>query len=71
MYGKVPVGYLLEKVGAKGMRQNSVRVAAHHGNLIYNPGRGKSEDVKNLSKKLKALVKKRFGIIIEEEVQYL
>lgn len=71
VYGKLPSGVLLEETGAKGMRQGAIRVASHHANLIYNPGGGKASDVKILSTRLKALVKKKFGIIIDEEVQYL
>ena len=71
IYGKVPVGYLLEEAGAKGLRQGSVRVARHHGNLIYNANGAKASDVKKLAKRLKVKVKKKFGIMLEEEVQYL
>lgn len=71
MYSKVPTGYLLEQVNAKGLKQGSVIVAKHHANLIYNPNGGKAADVKKLANKLKKLVKNKFGIIIEEEVQYL
>src|SRR3989344_3364957 len=70
VYGKLPAGVLFEKVGAKGMRQGRIRVADHNANLIYNPDGGKASDVKKLAGKLKALVKKQFGIIIDEEVQY-
>ncbi len=71
MYGKVPAGRLLDRVGARGMKQGQILVAAHHANLIYNPGRGRAADVQRLAKKLKKLVKNRFGVTIEEEVQYL
>lgn len=71
VYGKLPVGVLLERVGAKGMSQGGIAVAEHHANLIYNQGRGSAADIKKLSTRLKALVKKQFGIIIDEEVQYL
>ena len=70
-FGKLPSGYLLERVGAKGIRLGGVAVATHHANLIYNTGRGSASEVKKLSTRLKALVKKKFGIIIDEEVQYL
>jgi len=71
MYGKVPAWYLLEEVGAKGMEEGSIRVADHHANLIYNPNGGTATDIVNLAKKLKQLVKEKFGIELEEEVQYL
>lgn len=71
MYGKVPSGYLLEEIGARGMRQGSIFVAKHHANLIYNPNGGRAADVLRLARRLKGLVKKKFAITIEEEVQYL
>lgn len=71
MYGKVPTGHLLEKIGAKGMRQGSIRVANHHANLIYNTNGGKASDIKKLAKELKIMIRRRFGIKIKEEVQYL
>lgn len=70
-HGKVPAGYLLEEVGAKGMRIGAIKVAEHHGNLIYNTGQGKTKDIEKLAKILKNKVKERFGIELEEEIQYL
>jgi UDP-N-acetylmuramate dehydrogenase len=70
-YGKVPAGYLLESVGAKGMREGGIAVAEHHGNLIYNTGHGTAREIKKLAEILKAKVKKTFGILLEEEVRYL
>ncbi len=69
--GKVPAGYLLEAVGAKGLCANDICVSDFHGNLILNKGLGTPEDVKRLAEKLKALVRERFGITLEEEVRYL
>lgn len=70
-YGKVPTAYLLEAVGAKGMRQGDICVAEHHGNLIYNTGKGTARDVERLARVLKKKVRSKFGIAIEEEVQYI
>ncbi len=71
MFGKVPAGFLLESVGAKGMEMGKIKVASHHGNLIYNSGNGMAQDVAKLGKILKIKVGKKFGIELEEEVQYL
>jgi UDP-N-acetylmuramate dehydrogenase len=71
MFGKVPAGYLLETVDAKGMKIGKIMVANHHGNLIYNKGGGTTRDIKKLSKTLKTKVLKKFGIKLQEEVQYL
>lgn len=46
--GKIPAGYLLETVGAKGMREGDIKIAGFHGNLLMNIGEGTARDVKNL-----------------------
>ncbi|MBI2633151.1 MAG: UDP-N-acetylmuramate dehydrogenase [Parcubacteria group bacterium] len=69
--GKVSAGYLLEEVGAKGMRCGGIAVASYHGNLVYNKGNGKSADVIKLTALLKKRVFKKFGITLEEEIQYI
>ncbi|TSC90984.1 MAG: UDP-N-acetylmuramate dehydrogenase [Parcubacteria group bacterium Licking1014_17] len=69
--GKVPVGYLLDLVGAKGMKIGGIAVSEKHGNLIYNVNGGTFSDLQKLIKILKQKVYKKFGIKLEEEVQYL
>ncbi|MCC6290767.1 UDP-N-acetylmuramate dehydrogenase [Candidatus Nomurabacteria bacterium] len=69
--GKIPAGYLLEVVGACGMKMGKIEVASFHGNLLINRGGGKFADVKKLSRALKNRVYKKFGIRLEEEVRYL
>lgn len=71
MFGKLPAGYILEVIGAKGMKYGGIRVAKHHGNLIYNSGKGKTSEILKLSKILKTKVKKKFGLKLEEEIRYL
>lgn len=71
VYGKIPAGYLLEEVGAKGMKIGKVKVTDFHGNLIINLGGGRFSDVEKLAKLLKNKVKRRFGIELKEEVRYL
>lgn len=68
--GKIPAGYLLEAVGAKGMKIGGIKIADFHGNLFINNGNGKASDVKKLARILKNRVKKRFGIELEEEIRY-
>ena len=70
-YGKVSAGYLLESIGAKSIKQGNIKVADYHGNLIYNLGNGRSSDIIKLSNILKDKVKQKFGITLEEEVQYI
>ncbi|MDI6733991.1 MAG: UDP-N-acetylmuramate dehydrogenase [Patescibacteria group bacterium] len=68
--GKVPAGYLLEQVGAKGMQVGKIKVADFHGNMIMNLGSGRTKDVKKLAGILKNKVWKKFGIKLKEEVRY-
>ncbi len=68
--GKLPAGFLLEKVGAKGMRVGGIFVSDVHANLLVNDGTGTAGDVKKLAKILKKKVKEKFGIELEEEVRY-
>lgn len=71
-YGKVAAGYLLEAVGAKGTRVGGVEVSHHHGNLIVNThGTASAADLLALVAQLKDRVRQRFGVDLQEEVQYL
>jgi UDP-N-acetylmuramate dehydrogenase len=69
--GKVPAAWFLEQVGAKGMRRGDIHVATYHANLIYNAGSGTAGDLIAVIRELKDRVRLRFGIEIEEEVQYV
>jgi UDP-N-acetylmuramate dehydrogenase len=69
--GKVPSAYFLELAGAKGLQRGAIRVADYHANLIYNEGGGTSLDLRNLIDELKSRVLEQFGLLLEEEVQYV
>ncbi len=69
--GKVPAAFFLEEVDAKGMTLGDIHVASYHANLIYNAGAGTARDLRSLIAELQARVKEKFGITLEEEVQYV
>ncbi len=69
--GKVPSAWFLEQVGAKGMRVGDIQVAVYHANLIYNDGHATARDLVAVIRQLQRLVADRFGIALEEEVQYV
>lgn len=69
--GKVPSAYFLEQAGARGLRIGDIQVATYHANLIYNDGAGTAADLVRVIGELKQRVRDRFGIEIEEEVQYV
>jgi len=69
--GKVPAAWFLEQVGAKGVQRGDMHVAGYHANLIYNAGAGTAADLCAIIQDLKARVRARFGMDLEEEVQYV
>ena len=69
--GKVPSAYFLEQVGAKGMKNGDIHVAEYHANLIYNAGAGTAYQLREVIDQLKLRVRDRFGLVLEEEVQYV
>ena len=69
--GKVPSAWFLEQVGAKGMRNGGIHVADYHANLIYNTGEGTARQLCEVISDLKSRVHQRFGLELEEEVQYV
>ena len=69
--GKVPSAWFLDVTGVKGMRSGGIRVADYHANLIYNAGGGTARELRQVIDELKRRVRDRFGIDLEEEVQYV
>ena len=69
--GKIPAAWFLEQVGAKGRSIGGIKVAAYHANLIYNTGEGTATELCRIIQQLKADVCAKFGLGIEEEVQYV
>ena len=69
--GKVPAAWFLEEAGAKGMRKGGIHVADYHANLIYNAGGGTARELCAVIGELKNRVRERFGLELEEEVQYV
>ncbi len=68
---KVAAGYLLEQIGARDLRVGGAAVYPGHCNFLINRGNATARDVLALAGKLKARVKERFGIELEEEVIFL
>ena len=71
VYGKVPAGSLLESVEAKGDSLDGIKIADYHGNLFVNIGGGTAKAFYDLAKKYHKLVKEKYGISLEPEVQLI
>ena len=72
---KNPEGYsagkLIEKCGLKGRTRGDAKISEKHANFIINLGNATSEDVVFLINLAKQEVRKKFGIELEEEIEFL
>lgn len=64
-------GMIIDQAGLKGETIGNVQVSEKHANFIVNLGDGKAEDVVKLINLIKKIVKDKFNIILEEEIQYV
>lgn len=71
VYGKLPAGYLLEQVGAKGQKLDGIEIATYHANLFINKDSGTAKAFYDLAQKYARKVKEKFGISLEPEVQLI
>lgn len=67
----VPTAYLISECGVKGVSWGGAMISPKHPNFIVNILDAKAEDVKTLIKLVKAAVKEKFEIELEEEVIYV
>ena len=64
-------GELIERCDLKGFRIGDVAVSEKHANFFINHGEASSHEIESLIELVKAKVRKRFGLKLEEEVQIL
>jgi len=64
-------GYMLDKVGAKNLRVGGAAFSKKHANFLINKKNASATDIKNLALKAKELVKDKFDITLNEEVEYI
>ena len=67
--GKLPVGYLLESVAAKGYKVGGLTVSDFHANIFLNDGTATYSDLVELISELKRRVKDKYNIDLVEEVR--
>ena len=65
---KIPAGWLIDKAGWKGYRENHVGVWDKQALVLVHYGGGKPQEILDLMKKIQGSVKEKFGIDIEPEV---
>lgn len=69
--GRVPAGWLIEKVGMKGFRIGDAMASQQHPNYLVNVGSATAEDVRALAVRIKDAVKVQFDIELKEEAAQL
>ncbi len=73
--GVLRAGYLIAKVGLAGKRIGNAQISEKHCNFIINLGKGPggcpAKDVLSLINLAKKKVKKKFGVVLEPEVQFV
>jgi UDP-N-acetylmuramate dehydrogenase len=62
---------LIERANLKGTRVGGAKISEKHANFIVNSKNASSKDVEDLISLVKKTIKKKFGIILEEEIQFL
>lgn len=68
---KVPAGWLIEKAGWKGWRNEHVGVYEKQALVLVHYGGGKGEDIVYLSKQIQKSMEEKFGINIVPEVNFI
>ncbi len=64
-------GWLIEQAGCKGMSLGDAQVSEKHANFFMNKGRATASDILNLALKVHKMVKEKFEVELEPEVQIL
>ena len=67
----VPTAYLISEAGLRGMQHGGAQVSQKHPNFIVNLGGATAEDVKFLIAVVKERVFEKYGIRLEEEIQFV
>ncbi len=68
---RVAAGQLLDECGCRGLRVGDALVFPRHANIIVNAGHATARDVLALAEEMKARVRQKFGVELEEEVMFL
>jgi len=70
-FGKLPVGFILDRLGLRGKTIGSCQVSEKHGAFFINKGDAKAEHIMMLISDIKMRVRNQLAIQLQEEVQYL
>jgi len=64
-------GFLLDRSGAKKLKSGGAKVSVLHANFVVNAKNASGEDIRRLAESMREAVKDNYGVILEEEVEYI
>ena len=64
-------GWLIEQCSLKGFQLGEAEISKQHANFIINHGKATAKQVRSLIDFIKQKVKMKFGLNLEEEIEYL
>ena len=67
----IPTAYLISEAGLKGLCIGKAEVSKKHPNYMVNKGGATEKDVLRLIQKVKKVIKKKFAVDLQQEVQYI
>jgi UDP-N-acetylmuramate dehydrogenase len=68
---RISAGWLIDKLGLKGMQIGGAKISDVHGNFVVNTSKAKADDVVQLLAFVKTRARNEFGIQLMEEVQLI
>lgn len=68
-HGKVSMGYIIDRLGYKGLREGNAQVSEKHQNFIVNLGGAKSHEVKSIITQVEEEMQEVFGFTPEVEIE--
>lgn len=68
-YGKVAIGYIINRLAFSGKRVGNAQVSEKHANYIVNLGGAKASDVRQIIEELQSKVNDTFGFTPEVEIE--
>jgi UDP-N-acetylmuramate dehydrogenase len=67
----IPAAYLIDQAGLKGVSCGGAMISQKHPNFIVNAAGAEAAHIKSLIALVKAAVREKFGIELQEEIEYV
>lgn len=69
--GQISVGWFIDQMGLKGTTIGDAQISKEHANFVINLGKANANDIVQIIALIKTQARDRFGIYLQEEVQYV